>query len=152
MKPKRHAKILELITQYEVNTQEDLLHLLKSVGFDVTQATVSRDIKELRLIKTLSDSGKYKYSVSLKEEPTNFAVKFHSIFHNSVSHIDYAENFVVLKCYVGMAQAACAALDAMKWDGVVGTIAGDDTIFVLMRSPAQAVDLASELKKLMINA
>ena len=88
----------------------------------------------------------------MKEEPNNFAVKFHSIFHNSVSHIDYAENFVVLKCHVGMAQAACAALDAMKWDGVVGTIAGDDTIFVLMRSPAQAADLVSELKKLMANA
>ena len=149
MKPKRHAKILELISENEVNTQEDLLSLLKSAGFDVTQATVSRDIKELRLVKSLADSGKYKYAVSVKEEPASFAGKFHSIFHNSVSHIDHAENFVVLKCYVGMAQAACAALDAMKWNGVVGTIAGDDTIFVLMRSAAQAVELSMELKKLM---
>lgn len=149
MKPKRHAKILELIAEYPINTQEELLGLLKARGFDVTQATVSRDIKELRLIKTLTEDGKYKYTVGVQEDKSNFAGKFHSIFRDSVLHIDYVDNIVVLKCYVGMAQAACAALDAMKWNGLAGTLAGDDTIFVLMRSGAHASEMVTELKKLM---
>ena len=148
MKPKRHAKILELISETAINTQEELLSLLRDAGYDVTQATVSRDIKELRLIKTLTEDGKYRYTIGVQEENNSFSGKFYSIFRDSVLRIDSVDHFVVLKCYVGMAQAACAALDAMKWNGLVGTIAGDDTIFVLMRSSAYATEMVEELKRM----
>ena len=140
MKPKRHAAILQLISDYVINTQEDLLQRLRAAGYDVTQATVSRDIKELRLVKTLSEDGKYRYTVGMPEDRGAFAGKFYSILH---------DNFLVLKCYVGMAQAACAALDAMKWNGLVGTLAGDDTIFVLMRSASNASEMVTDLKKIL---
>lgn len=149
MKIKRHEKILELIAAHSIDTQEELQKHLKESGFEVTQATVSRDIKELRLVKTLSSDGKYKYAVTSKEAARDISYKFHAIFTESVMSIDYAMNTVVVKCFVGMAQAACAALDSMRWDGIVGTLAGDDTIFILMRSEAAAVQLVEELMRLL---
>ena len=149
MKPKRHAAILQLISDYVINTQEDLLQRLRAAGYDVTQATVSRDIKELRLVKTLSEDGKYRYTVGMPEDRGAFAGKFYSILHDSVIRVDCVDNFLVLNCYVGMAQAACAALDAMKWNGLVGTLAGDDTIFVLMRSASNASEMVTDLKKIL---
>ena len=151
MKPKRHAAILQLISDYVINTQEDLLQRLRVEGYEVTQATVSRDIKELRLVKTLSDDGKYRYTVGLPEDKSAFSGKFYSILHDAVVRVDCVDNFLVLKCYVGKAQAACAALDAMKWNGLVGTLAGDDTIFVLMRTATNASDMMAELKKMLQN-
>ena len=149
MKTIRHAKILELIAEHSIDTQEELLKWLRESGFDVTQATVSRDIKELRLVKTLSSDGTYHYTTSSKDTKSDISYKFHSIFTESVISMDYASNFVVIKCYVGMANAACAALDSMHWNGIVGTLAGDDTIFVLMRTLDYAVQLVDELKKLL---
>lgn len=149
MKAKRHAKILELISEYEIDTQEELLKLLKEQGFDVTQATVSRDIKELRLVKTLSRDGHYRYITGTKQASNDMAFKFHSIFSESVNSVDCAGNIVVVKCYTGMANAACAALDSIHWNGVVGTLAGDDTIFVLIRNEQRAVELMGELKSLL---
>ena len=110
VKTKRHAKILEIISSYAVDTQEELLGHLKKAGFDVTQATVSRDIKELRLIKTLGSDGRYRYS-TMKQEADGISSKFHSLFSDAVLHIDFAGNIVVIKCHSGMAQAACAAMD-----------------------------------------
>lgn len=107
MKTKRHAKILEIIRTRPVDTQEELLRWLKESGFDVTQATVSRDIKELRLIKTLDTDGRYRYS-TVKLENDTMSSKFHSLFADAVVNIDYAGNIVVIKCLSGMAQAACA--------------------------------------------
>ncbi len=149
MKSKRHAKILELIADYPIDTQEELLKKLNESGFYVTQATVSRDIKELRLIKSQSSNGGYYYTTGAKEMKSDISYKFNSIFFESVNGIDYASNFVVIKCYTGMANAVCAAMDAIHWKGVVGTLAGDDTIFVLMRDEQGAAELCSQFKKLM---
>ena len=149
MKSKRHAKILELISKYTIETQEELLGMLNQEGFSVTQATVSRDIKELRLIKTQAPDGGYRYTTNAKNDMVDMSFKFHAIFAESVNSIDYAGNTIVIKCYHGMANAACAALDSIEWKGVVGTLAGDDTIFILMRDEASATEFVSQLKKLM---
>jgi transcriptional regulator of arginine metabolism len=149
MKKKRHAKILELIRTYPINTQEGLLEHLRAAEFDVTQATISRDIKELRLIKVQEPDGQYRYSTG-KSSSRDVGSKFHALFPDSVHTIDHAGNIVVIKCMVGMAQAVCAALDSLHWDGTVGTIAGDDTIFILVRSESNAAAMVAELKKLML--
>ena len=148
MKTKRHAKILEIIHQTSVETQEDLLLLLREDGYNVTQATVSRDIKELRLIKALGPDGRYRYS-TVRLENENISSKFHSLFADTVLHIDYAGNLVVVKCLSGMAQAACAAMDSMHWDQVVGTLGGEDTFICITKNEEQAVSLTEELKKLL---
>ena len=148
MKAKRHAKILELIENYAIDTQEELQNRLQECGFKVTQATVSRDIKELRLVKTLANDGKYKYSTG-KSESSDISLKFYSLFADSVLCVEFAGNMVALKCMTGIAQAVCAAMDSMQWDGVVATLAGDDTIFILVRNEAAAINLVTELKKIM---
>lgn len=149
MKTRRHAKILELIHEHPVDTQEELLRLLKEDGFDVTQATVSRDIKELRLIKTLSADGKYKYATG-KENGKDMSAKFFSMFSDSAVSVDNAGNIIVVKCLAGMAQAVCAAMDSLEWKGVVGTLAGDDTILILCKDESLAIELLANLKKLII--
>ncbi len=149
MKKKRHAKILELIQTYPINTQEGLLEHLRAAEFDVTQATISRDIRELRLVKVQGADGQYRYSTG-KSSSGDVSSKFHALFPDSVNSIDHAGNIVVIKCMVGMAQAVCAALDSLHWDGTVGTIAGDDTIFILVRSESNAAAMVAELKKLML--
>lgn len=149
MKSKRHAKILELIGEYEIDTQEELLRRLNKNGVKVTQATVSRDIKELRLIKIQSGGGGYKYSTNSAPDSVDMSFKFHAVFSESVTSITHAENIVVIKCYVGMANAACAALDSIRWDGVVGTLAGDDTIFCVMSGKSAAAAFVEQLKKLL---
>ena len=145
MKRKRHALILELIQQYEITTQDELLAKLRENGFEVTQATVSRDIKELRLVKAMSPSGQYRYMAGAAQGD-EYLAKFYTIFSGSVISVDYAGNTCVVKCYAGMAQAACAAIDAM-----VGTLAGDDTIFVLCRTPELTQQLKSSLDKMLQN-
>lgn len=147
MKTRRHAKILELIREYPVDTQEELLRRLREDGFNVTQATVSRDIKELRLLKTPTGDGKYKYSAA-KESTKDFSSKFYSLLADSSVSIQYACNLVVIKCLTGMAQAVCAAMDSMHWEGVVGTLAGDDTIFIACKNETNAEQLVNELKKM----
>ncbi len=149
MKAKRHAKILELIEEFDIDTQEELQDRLNQAGFTVTQATVSRDIKELRLIKTLSPNGNYRYTThGEKGGRVDLSFKFHAIFAEAVNSIDYAQNLVVIKCYTGMANAACAALDSIRWDGLVGTIAGDDTILLVMKDTESAQGITEELNKL----
>ena len=148
MKSNRQEKIIQLITENAIETQEEILVYLREHGFDVTQATVSRDIKQLKLVKTQTNDGRYKYSVSSNNSRENISSKFVSLFSETVTGIDYANNIVVVKCYVGMANAACAAFDAMKFDGVVGSLSGDDTIFIAMRNEEMAKELTAELKKL----
>ena len=150
MKRKRHALILELIQQYEITTQDELLAKLRENGFEVTQATVSRDIKELRLVKAMSPSGQYRYMAGAAQGD-EYLAKFYTIFSGSVISVDYAGNTCVVKCYAGMAQAACAAIDAMHFEGIVGTLAGDDTIFVLCRTPELSQQLKSSLDKMLQN-
>ncbi len=146
MKENRQQKILEIIKREEVYTQEGLLQKLKEEGFEVTQATVSRDIKKLNLVKKLTPEGKYIYSSQEAEETEKHHGKFRSMFAETVIGVDHAINIVVLKCHVGMANAACASFDLMSWDGVVGTIAGDDTVFVLMRTEQQAMEFQKEME------
>ena len=135
MKKNRHTKILELINTYDIDTQEELLRRLREDGFDVTQATVSRDIKELRLVKSLTPGGKYKYSAG-KDGNRDHSTKFYSLL-------------AVIKCQVGMAQAVCASMDALHWEGIVGTLAGDDTIFIVAKDSAYAQKLADDFRKMM---
>ena len=144
MKTKRHAKILEIIHQKSVETQEDLLLLLREDGYNVTQATVSRDIKELRLIKALGPDGRYRYS-TVRLENENISSKFHSLFADTVLHIDYAGNLVVVKCLSGMAQAAGAAIDAMELEETLGSIAGDDTRIAVTRNEDSARHIAEKI-------
>lgn len=149
MKSKRHSKILDVIEKYDVNTQEALQQYLMRAGFDVTQATVSRDIKELKLVKTLSESGDYKYSIPHTMKEKNPLSSMIALFLESVLNIDYALNTVVIKCHIGMAQAVCAKLDHADFQNVVGTLAGDDTIFVLLRTENDAKEFVQNLKNLM---
>lgn len=149
MKTRRHEKILELISAYDIDTQDELLRRLSEAGFEVTQATVSRDIKELRLVKTLSTNGKYKYSTG-KTLTHDISAKFYSLFADSVLSVVEACNLVVIKTMTGMAQAVCASMDPLEWKGIVGTLAGEDTIFVACVSNAAAQEIVQELKKLVI--
>lgn len=147
MKERRHAKILELIQKWPIDTQEELLRRLCAEGFRITQATVSRDIKELRLVKTLSSDGKYRYTVG-KGDVKDYSSKFYSLYSDSVIAIDTAQNIVVLKCLTGMANAVCEVMDKLQWDDVVGTLAGDNTIFVLTKDSSAANRIAAELKRM----
>lgn len=148
MKTRRHAKILEIINSTVVETQEDLQEHLRQAGFSVTQATVSRDIKELRLIKSPIRGGGYRYTTA-KGGHEPISAQFHSIFGGSVVRVQYAQNIVVVNCLTGMAQAACAAMDSLHWEQVVGTLAGDDTFFCVVTDERAAEDLAMELKKML---
>lgn len=150
MKKRRQAKILEIISKHETETQEELQAYLHEAGFEVTQATISRDIKELRLVKAHSADGKYIYSTGKKNSEDGFG-RTGGIFSEAIIKVQYALNTVCIKCFSGMANAACAAIDSMEWDGVVGTIAGDDTIFVLCRTEHEAQIFAVNLEK-MLNA
>lgn len=148
MKVMRHAKILEIIKSKDIETQEELAEELKKIGMDVTQATVSRDIKELKLIKTLGASGKYKYSVISPNE--NFlSNKLVNVFTQTVLYVENVQNFVVVKTISGSASAAAEAIDSLNFHGIVGTIAGDNNIFILVRTPEQAEELVQKLKKML---
>ncbi len=151
MKAKRHDKILELVLTRNIYTQEDLLQELRKEGFVVTQATVSRDIKELKLVKEMNAEGNYRYVTGAKKAVEAVTGRFGAIFYESVLSIDYAKNIVAIKCRHGMANAACATLDGMDWNGVVGTLAGDDTIFVLMRNDDDAATFTKEIYKFLSN-
>ncbi|MFT8889335.1 arginine repressor [Ethanoligenens sp.] len=146
MKQGRHEKILEFISTHEISTQDELLCLLRENGYPVTQATVSRDIKQLRLFKTLSGSGKYIYTAP-KIENGELSSKFDILLEESVVKIDAVFNQVVIKCYSGLANAVCAAMDTMHFQGLVGTLAGDDTILVIMRTEEDAKSLCMSLEQ-----
>ncbi|MCH5353564.1 MAG: arginine repressor [Acutalibacter sp.] len=147
MKTRRHAKILELIKEHDIDTQDELLIHLRESGFDVTQATVSRDIKELRLVKTLSRTGNYKYSTG-GDTGNDMSSKFYSLFSDSVLSVEAAQNMIVVKTLNGMAQAVCAAMDAAYLQHFVGTLAGEDTIFIVCRDSDTALETQDEFRKL----
>ncbi len=143
----RHNKILEIIGEYNVDTQEELIARLREAGFSTTQATVSRDIRELKLVKVSSEDGGYKYAVA-NHEGIKISAKYVNIIRDTVTSVDYANNIIVLKTYAGMAQAAAAAVDGMNWDEIVGCIAGDDNIFVLMRDVDAAIELVGKFRRI----
>ena len=147
MKSKRQEKILELIADHDVETQEQLLEELKSCGFQTTQATISRDIKQLRIIKELGASGTYRYNTTTKPAEHTFSAKLNIIFRQCVTSVDYTQNIMVIKTMPGLAPAACSALDGMNLHEILGTIAGDDTGFLVMRDTASAAELCSEIRE-----
>lgn len=147
MKNARHAKILELIQNHEIDRQEELLAQLKAAGFGVTQATVSRDIRELGLVKTADGAGRYRYAVPAGAKSKRSASRFETIFRESVLDVDCAGHIVLVKCYTGMANAACEVFDSMPWDNVVGTLSGDDTFLVLMRAEQDARAICDKLRR-----
>ena len=146
MKTKRQAKIIEIISNTNVETQEQLLKALEEAGFTSTQATISRDIKELRIVKELTSLGTYRYSVSEKDAPPALTDRLNTIFRECVTSLDYAENIIVIHTLAGMANAAGAALDAMKINVVLGTLAGDDTVMIVMRDANSAAAFSGEIK------
>ncbi len=149
MKLQRQSKILQLIEQYDIETQMELTDYLLKCGFDTTQATVSRDIKELHLVKTTSKNGSSKYAVSAGQAETGFSGRLRTIFRESVLSYDYAQNIVVIKTMPGLASAACSTLDGMHLADVVGTIAGDDTGFLVLRTTESARSFCDDLKKML---
>ena len=146
MKTKRQAKIVEIISNTNVETQEQLLKALEEEGFTSTQATISRDIKELRIVKELTSLGTYRYSVSEKDAPPALTDRLNTIFRECVTSIDYAENIIVIHTLPGLASAAGSALDAMKINLVLGTLAGDDTVMIVMRDSNAAAAFCGEIK------
>ena len=138
MKFKRQAAILEIISSNEIKTQEELSEHLRERGFNTTQATISRDIKELRLIKVASHAGGYQYSTPEQSGSATHMARLKNIFRECVVKVDRAQNLVVLKTLVGMANAAAAAIDAMKIKDIVGTLAGDDNILIILRTSDEA--------------
>lgn len=150
MKSSRHSKILEIINEYPIETQDELLSRLKTEGYKVTQATISRDIKDLRLVKTLGSDGKYRYTEA-QASSSEIRSNFDQLFLSSVVSMDLAQNIVVIKTLSGMANAVCAALDSTGNSAIVGTIAGDDTIFVACRTDEHARLLVSTLKQLRLS-
>ncbi len=140
MKNRRHDIILEIIGEKPVTTQEMLIQYLAEKGIKTTQATLSRDIQHLSLVKQRDENGIYRYTLSAA------AVAEKSIFSESVVSVDYAMNTIVLKCRAGMAQGTCAAIDSVNHEGIVGTIAGDDTIFILVRTESDAKKLCKKFK------
>lgn len=148
MKKRRHAKILELISAKDIETQEELQAYLLKCGYEVTQATISRDIKELRLVKELNEKGRYIYSTGKKSSNDAFK-RTGGIFSDSIVSVEHAQNIVCIKCFSGMAVAVCTAIDAMEWTGVVGTISGDDTIFVLCKTEDFAKIFTMNMEKIL---
>ena len=146
MKSGRQAKILEIISEYPVETQDEIITRLKEAGYKATQATISRDIKDLRLVKTLGSDGKYRY-ISDVSRNADLRSNFGQLFSGSVIMIDCAQNIVVIKTLSGMANAVCAAMDSTENQAIVGTIAGDDTIFVACRDDGAAEALTDSLKQ-----
>lgn len=145
MKKNRHGRILSLIRENVVTTQDQLLELLCEEGYDVTQATVSRDIKELRLVKATDSNGNYRYKALGGD---SVPPKFEGIFSGAVISVVPAVNDVVVKCYSGTANAACAAIDNIGYPEIIGTLAGDDTIFIITKSEQDAKSLAKKLGEL----
>ena len=147
MKSRRHVKILELIDKNDIETQEELSAFLEREGYQVTQATVSRDIRELKLTKVAMDNGRQKYA-AMPEHTKDLKEKYKHIFRNGFVSMDMAQNILVIKTVSGMAMAVAAALDAIHFHEIVGCIAGDDTIMCAVRSVDDTILVMDKIRKL----
>ncbi len=148
MKNARQAEIVQIIQTMEVETQEQLLTALKERGYATTQATISRDIKELRMVKELNSHGRYSYTISERKDVSGTDTRLRNIFKEGVVSGEVAQNIVVVKTMPGLASAACSALDNMQIPGMVGSLAGDDTGILIMRDNASAQQFGNEIHKL----
>ena len=148
MKSDRHERIIELIGERNIETQEELAEILKSEGFKVTQATVSRDIRQLKLVKVSLRNGKQKYAINNNHADELYSEKYSRVLKDSFISMDNAQNMLVIKTVSGMASASAAAIDAMKLPGAVGTIAGDDTVMVAVKTVDETHKLMQIIKEL----
>lgn len=149
MKSKRQAKIMEIISTSDIETQEQLLQELQNAGFTSTQATISRDIKELRIVKELTSLGTYRYTSASRGVSNTITTRLNTIFRECVTSFDYAQNIIVIHTLPGLANAAASALDAMSRSVVLGTLAGDDTVIAIMRDSNSAAAFCGEIRSLM---
>ncbi len=149
MKARRQAEILKIIQEHDIETQDQLLAALRERGMQSTQATISRDIKELHLVKELTGQSTYKYAVSERKTSLNMAGRLRNIFKESVTSFEAAQNIVVIKTMPGLASAACSALDGMHLPDMVGSLAGDDTGLLIMHTAEAAEDLCREIVKML---
>ena len=149
MKNDRQNKILAIIAREDIDTQEGLLERLQQEGIRCTQATISRDIKQLHLIKEPIGRGRYRYAVSIHRKSLNVADKLLTIFRESVTSIDFAQNIVVIKTLSGLASAACEAVDSMKVSYMVGSLAGENTVLLVMRDNESAEIFCEEIKEML---
>ena len=140
---------MEIISNRNVETQEQLLSELQNAGFRSTQATISRDIKELRIVKELTSFGTYRYTAVTDELTGTFSGKLNTIFRECITNFDYAQNMIGIHTLPGLASAAASAIDAMNMSVVLGTIAGDDTVFIVMRDANAAATFCGEIKNLL---
>ena len=148
MKSQRQERILELIAKYEIETQEDMMSRLQSEGFKVTQATVSRDLKELKLTKTLTARGTYRYTANMLRQRAGGA-KLNSAMVDSIIQVEYSLNNVVIKTYPGLAQAVASGVDALNMHSILGCVAGDDTIIIVTRDEESSKEISQTLTQLM---
>ena len=149
MKKNRQEKLLELITRYEIDTQDELIELLRDNGYDVTQATVSRDIRELKISKMTTGKGTYRYVLPKQEIEGGAGMKFSTTLIDSIVSVDHACNIVVLKTYSGLAGAVAVGIDGMNMHQVLGCVAGDDTIMIVSRDEECATVIADRIRALM---
>ena len=147
MKIQRHAKIIDLISRYEIETQEELADRLKALGFKVTQATISRDIRELKLTKIAVSGGRQKYAL-MYDDFDGLNEKYMRVLRDGFVSMDMAQNILVVKTVAGMAMAVAAALDKMQWPEIAGCIAGDDTIMCAVRSVDETIQVMGKIRKI----
>jgi transcriptional regulator of arginine metabolism len=148
MKNERQARILEIIAKFEVQTQEEITELLQTEGFKVTQATVSRDLKDLKLTKTMSPSGLYRYTASRSHDHMG-KVKLNNAMLESIIDVKYSLNNVVIKTFPGLAQAVASSVDTLDLDSILGCVAGDDTIIVVTQDEESSAEISDKIKELM---
>ncbi len=147
MKSQRQSAIIELIERFEIETQEDMISRLRALGYDVTQATVSRDIRELKLTKVSTTHGTYRY-VKNRVNHHDGNIKLNHAVVDSITNVDYAANMVVLKTYPGLAMAVASGVDALNLEGVLGCIGGDDTIIIVTRNEDVSISISENIKDL----
>ena len=150
MKSERQNRILELVAKYEIETQEEMIERLRSEGYHVTQATVSRDLKELKLSKALTARGTYRYCISTGRNHVG-NVRLNTAMADSIVGVNYSMNNVVIKTYPGMAQAVASAVDSLNMHSVLGCVAGDDTIILVTRDEESSVEISTKIQELMKN-
>ena len=149
MKNDRQNQLLQIIAEENIETQEQLLERLEARGIKSTQATISRDIKQLHLVKEPAGQGRYRYAVSARRTKLYFADRLRTIFRESLLSADYANNIAVVKTMPGLAQGAASALDSMHINDMVGSLAGDDTVIIVMRDEDSARDFCEEIKEML---
>ena len=148
MKSERQNRILELVAKYEIETQEEMMERLRSEGYAVTQATVSRDLKELKLSKALTARGNYRYCIN-PGRVGGGNTKLNSVMVDSITSVEYSQNNVVIKTYPGMAQAVASAVDSLNMHDILGCVAGDDAIIVVTRGEESSVQISQRIRELM---